>query len=295
VKKFFLSLSVLLLIAFVLAPTSAFSAEAPDEESADARDPQRVLARVEGHEIREEHVDQLLSAAGPQAMMLYNNEQGRKMVLDELIASRLFALSGKRQGLDESPEFQSLLDSFITHSISRLAIENTLNDVVLSDEDLRNFYDENQSNFVSPDQIRAKHILIADNEEAEEKLAFIQGELENGVAFDALATEHSIDPSAQRNGGDLGFFGRGQMVPEFEAAAFALNEPGDISEPVKSNFGWHIILLEEKKPSSAMPFDEVRPQIEQFLLNEKRTQRYQEALEALKSEFTVEILTPESD
>jgi peptidyl-prolyl cis-trans isomerase C len=141
--------------------------------------------------------------------------------------------------------------------------------------------------------------LVADDEESEEKLSLIQRALEEGVSFEELALEHSIDPSAQQNGGDLGFFGRGQMVPEFEEAAFALNEPGEISEPVRSNFGWHIILLEEKRPSSIMPFDDVMQegviqQLEQFLLNERRTLAYQEALAALRNEFTVEMFVADA-
>lgn len=295
-KRFFLNyLIAVLLTVSVLASAPAFAAD----EIVGARDPQRVLARVGEHEIREEHVDQLLVAAGPQAAMLYDNEQGRMLILEELVASRLFTLSARRQGLYETPEFQGLLDNFVNHSLSRMAIENVLNAVTLTGEDIRNFYDENPDQFTAPEQVRARHILVADDEESEEKLSLIQRALEEGVSFEELALEHSIDPSAQQNGGDLGFFGRGQMVPEFEEAAFALNEPGEISEPVRSNFGWHIILLEEKRPSSIMPFDDVMQegviqQLEQFLLNERRTLAYQEALAALRNEFTVEMFVADA-
>ena len=279
-KKF---LSVVFLFVFVLAPTTVFAATSED------RDPERVLARVEDYEIKEMHVDQILAAAGPQAAMMYNNEQGRLLLLNELIANRLFALYGKKQGLDETPEFKNTLNAFITHSMARMAIDNVLESATVTDEDIKNFYDENPDHFTIPEQIHAVHILIPNDENSEEKLALLQRELEQGVSFSDLAMEHSACPSAQ-NGGSLGFFGRGQMVPEFEEAAFALNEPGDISEPVQSNFGWHIIKLEEIRPSSVMPFEGIQQQIEQFLLNEKQTQKYQEVLENLMNEFTVEIL-----
>ena len=279
-------LSVVFLAVFALASTATFVVASEDV----ARDPERILARVEGQEIKERHVEQLLRAAGPQAVMMYDNEQGRRMILEELIASHLFALSARGQGLDETAEFKSLVDNFMTHSLARALMEVILEDVTVTDEDSRNFYDENLGYFVTSEQIRARHILLADDGAREERMAFIQGELERGVSFGDLAVEYSIDPSARHNSGDLGFFGRGQMVPEFEDAAFALEEPGDISAPVRSNFGWHIIQLEEKSSSSVTPFEEVRIQIEQFLLNELRTEKYQETLEALRGEFTVEIM-----
>jgi len=300
VKKFLLSfLSVVLLTVFVLAPTAVFAA---GEEN--ARDPQRVLARVEDYEIREEHIDQiiaqLVASAGPQAAMMHNNDAGRRMILDDFIASRLFTLSAKSQGLQESQEFQDLLESFTTHALSRMAMENALEGITVSDEDLRNFYDENPDQFTMPEQIRASHILIPSDEEAEAKLALIQEQLARGVSFAELAMEHSTCPSGQ-TGGSLGQFGRGQMVPEFEEVAFALNEPGDISEPIESRFGWHIILLDERTPASLVAFEDVvreaavLHQLEEYLLNEKRTQKYQEVLAALREQFTVEILVDEPE
>jgi peptidyl-prolyl cis-trans isomerase C len=228
-------------------------------------------------------------AAGPQFAMMYDNVQGRRAILDELIAGRLFAISGKEQGLDDTPEFRSALEGFTIQLLARAAVEAALENVTVSDEDSRRFYDENLDNFTIPEQIRASHILIPDDETTDDKIALIQEALENEVSFAALATEHSICPSAGR-GGDLDFFGRGQMVSEFEEAAFALEEPGDISEPTRSDFGWHFIRLEERRPASAMPYEDVRPQIEQHLLSEMMAQRYEGALEALRQEHTVEIL-----
>jgi len=290
-KEFF---CVVILTAIALAGAAVFAAVPEgitlEEAEPAARDPERVLARVEGHEIIERDIDQLLAAAGPQAVMMYDNEYGRRLVLEELIANRLFALSGKKQGLDDTPEFRQALDAFITNAMARAAVEEAIRDVAVSDEESRSFYDENLDTFTTPDEIRARHILIPDDETSADMVVLIMGELEEGVSFDVLAVEHSIDPTAQHGGGDLGFFTRGQMVSEFEEAAFALQEPGDISEPVRSDFGWHIIKLEEKRPSAVMPYEEVRPHIEQFLFDEKMTQRYQEELETLRQEFTVEIL-----
>jgi len=234
-------------------------------------------------------VDQIIEDQGPQFAMMFDSEEGRGMILNELVAGHLFALSGRKQGLDKTPEYKSALDNFEMNFLARAAAEEVIKDVTASDEDCKKFYDENKEEFAVPEQIHAKHILIADDETSADKIALIQGELEKGVAFEDLATEHSICPSSQQ-GGDLGTFGRNQMVPAFEEAAFALKEAGDVSEPVKSDFGWHIIKLEEKVPPSLVPFDEAKPQIEQYLSGEKKAKKYQETLDALKEEYKVEIL-----
>ena len=287
-KKFLRVVFLFFLIAFASTAIAALAAD--PEGAAPVKDPEKVLARVEGQEIREKEVDQVLTAAGPQAAMMYDNEQGRKMILDDLVSARLLALSARKQGLDETPEFKSALEGFLTNLLARAAIEKAMVDVAVTDEDCKKFYDENPDQFITQDEVRARHILLTDDVTSADKIALIQEELKKGVSFDVLAVEHSIDPSAQQGGGDLGFFSRGRMVPEFEEAAFALKEPGEISEPIKSNFGWHIIKLEEKKPSSVTPYDSIKPQIEQYLSNEKKNQKYQEVLEVLKKEYKVEIM-----
>jgi len=281
-------LCVVLAVVLALAAFAVFAADVFAAASVE-KDPERVLARVEGYEIKEKDVDQILVAAGPQAAMMYDNAQGRKAILDDLVAARLFALSGKKKGLDKTPEFQSILESFTNQTLARATIEEIIKGVAATEEDCKKFYDENQDKFTTQDEVRARHILIADDATSADKTALIQGELKKGVSFDVLAVEHSTDPSASQGGGDLGFFSKGQMVPEFETAAFALKNPGDISDPVKSDFGWHIIKLEEKRASTVMPYDDIKPQIEQYLSNEKKAQKYEEELEALKKEYKVEI------
>jgi peptidyl-prolyl cis-trans isomerase C len=256
------------------------------------KNPERVLAKIDNHEIKEKDVDQVIQMAGPQGAG-YDNEQGRKVILDRLVATRLFALSGAKQGLDKTPEFESTLESFATQALASAAIEKSTRDIVASEEESKKFYDENPDQFTTPESIHARHILVSDDVTSSDRVKSIQAELKKGVSFDVLAVQHSIDPSAVQGGGDLGFFSRGEMVPEFEKAAFALKEPGDISEPVKSAFGWHIIKLEEKQPSSVLGYDEIKPQIVQYLSNEKRAQRYREELEALKKEYKVELFEAE--
>ncbi|MBQ7594388.1 MAG: peptidyl-prolyl cis-trans isomerase [Synergistaceae bacterium] len=156
--------------------------------------------------------------------------------------------------------------------------------LVISDDEAKKFYDENPNLFTQPERVHARHILVSDDA----TLAKVQEELKAGKSFDVVAKEYSTDPGSALNGGDLGEFPRGVMVPEFEKAAFDLKNPGDVSEPVKSQFGWHIIKLEERIPESPTPFEQVKSQI----MEELREQKTQDILQAkskeLEEKFKVE-------
>jgi peptidyl-prolyl cis-trans isomerase C len=122
-------------------------------------------------------------------------------------------------------------------------------------------YDQAVKEMGKEEEVHARHILLKTEDEAKAVLA----DLKKGGDFEKLAKEKSTDPSAKTNGGDLGYFGKGQMVPEFADAAFKLNK-GDLSEPVKSQFGWHVIRSEDKRTKPVPEFDKVKPQLEQFVV-----------------------------
>jgi peptidyl-prolyl cis-trans isomerase C len=266
------------------APAEQAGALSPKPE----KNPDKVLVRIETQEIKEKDIDQVIEMLGPQGTM-YDNEQGRNVILEELVASRLFSLSGAKAGLDKTPEFKASVEHVVQQALARAAVDDLMKNVSVSDEDVKKFYDENPTQFANPEQIHVRHILISDDITSSDKIVAILDDLKKGVSFDSLAVSQSICPSAPQ-GGDLGFFGRGQMVPEFESVAFALQTPGDISEPVLSPFGWHIIKLEEKRSSSVVPYDDVKPQILQYLENERKAQKYREALEKLRKEYRIEYL-----
>lgn len=164
-----------------------------------------------------------------------------------------------------------------------------------TDAEAKDFYDKNPDKFTQPESVRASHILIMtkDLDEAGKKAARakIDGVLKRAKAgedFAALAKENSGDGSASQ-GGDLGFFPRGRMVPAFDQAAFAL-KPGEISEVVTSEFGYHIIKLTEKKVGSAVPFEEVKPQVLEYLTNQKKQQRVDSFIDEAKKRAKIEVL-----
>lgn len=288
-KKSALGLALVVLMGAGLAWAAQTQPETKDVPKAD---PEKVLAKVADREIREKDIDQVIRMMGPQGAMMYDNPQGRRAVLDELVSMHLFALKGAEEKLDQTPEFKTAVETFRNQSLARAAIDASLKDVTVSDEEAKKFYDEHPDQFTQPERVHVRHVLISDDVTSADAIAKIQADLKAGVSFDEVAKSRSLCPSAAQ-GGDLGEVSKGQMVPEFEAAAFALKNPGDLSEPVKTQFGWHIIRLEGRTPSSVEPFDTVKPQLVQYLTNEKKGEAFKNAVEGLKKTYKVEMLVPE--
>ena len=172
-------------------------------------------------------------------------------------------------------------------------------DVEVGDEEVRAFYEQNKTSFNEPEMVRASHILLttpedlSDEEVAEKKRAIenLKQRVDEGEDFGVLAKEFSEDPGTKDKGGDLDFFSRERMVPEFAEAAFAA-ETGTVTDPVKTQFGYHIIKVTDRKQARAVPFEEAKPQIESFLENRKRQQQVQQLLTALKQQAEVKINLP---
>ena len=273
-KKF---LAVVIFSALLVSV--AYGAENVSDDKAD-----KVLARVAGHDITESEVLDFIKPFGQQAMMLYGSEQGKKMILDDVISMRLYALDAEEKKLDQTPEFKKGLDDIRRTMLAQASMREAVKDLAVTDDEAKKFYDENPKLFTQPEKVRASHILVSDDE----NLAKVQAELKAGKSFDVAAKEFSIDPGSASNGGDLGEFPRGVMVPEFEKAAFDLKNPGDVSEPVKSQFGWHIIKLGEHIPESVMPFEQVKAHIVDELKGQKTQDILQNKAKELESKYQVE-------
>jgi len=163
-------------------------------------------------------------------------------------------------------------------------------------EQVASFYAENPDQFQQPERVRASHILIAvppnadaaARTQARFRAESVLKEARAGKDFAALAREHSEDPGSAANGGDLGFFQRGQMVGPFNDVAFSL-PAGAVSDLVETQFGYHIIKVAEKQPARTVPLEEVRPQVEQYLQNVNREKQTEAFIAALKAKGKVEI------
>jgi peptidyl-prolyl cis-trans isomerase C len=180
--------------------------------------------------------------------------------------------------------------------ISNFVEKTIIPTVKVSEEDARKFYEQNPDKFTRPESVKASHILIGvdakataeDKKAAREKAEKLRKELAGGADFATLAKGNSTCPSAQQ-GGDLGSFGKGQMVPAFELAAFAL-KPGEISDVVETQFGYHIIKLTDKKNTEMVEFKEARPRIEEFLKNQKIGAAVNEYIETTRKTAKIEVL-----
>jgi peptidyl-prolyl cis-trans isomerase C len=253
--------------------------------------------------------------------------KARDDVLDSLINQELLYQEGKKDGLEVSdsdvneqiskikegfptPEaFEQLLKAqnltvkrFTTLVKHIMTMTNTIKTKVqplakpVTDKDIQDYYEANKDKFSAPEQVKVRHILIKVSPDATEqvktdaknKIQSILQEARNGADFSELAKKDSQCPSAQQ-GGDLGYFTRGQMVKPFEDAAFAL-QPGQISDVVETEFGYHIIYLDDKKPSKQMEFDEVKDRIKEALTNEAIDKALADWLKPLKESASIKIM-----
>jgi len=237
----------------------------------------KVLAKVNGYEIKEDLLNETIETLRTQQNVNITDSEDKANLLDELVARQLVVEDAIESGLTKTEEFQKIYrDLVFQHSISQL-----FKTIEVTDADCLAFYNENQAQFQQP-TVRAAHILVDSEDKAQELLAAIK----SGADFHQLASENSSCPSSER-GGDLGEFGPGQMVPEFEQAAFAL-KVGEISGVVKSQFGYHLIKLLDK--SDVVPFEGVKEQIQQYLTSMKQNQLYTQFTEGLKTKYPVEIV-----
>ncbi len=263
----------LLVAAAVAAPFGSASAQQIT--------PETVIATINGEPVT---AGELALAGAEFADQLGQVPADRRdaAVLDLVINMRLATAAAEAAGMDTEPQVVNRLE---------LARERTLYSEFLrskfmasvTPEAVRARYDEEMAKFEPAEEIHARHILV--NNDQEELAKEIIAELDAGGDFAKIAAEKSQDPGSGASGGDLGWFKRGMMVKPFEDAAFAL-EPGQYTKtPVKSDFGWHVILLEEKRLESPPPFEAQAPRIEQELVRETFDREMSALRDAAKIEY----------
>ena len=242
----------------------------------------KVLAVVGGKQITEADVDALIASMG-QAGQNYMNPQGRAVVLDELINQKLMLLDAVRNLYEREQDFKDQLARVKDELLVNYAVNKAVSSVRVTDDEAKKFFDEHPEQFAGQETVSASHILVDSEEKAVELLAKIRA---GEISFEDAAAENSSCPSG-RNGGSLGEFGHGQMVPEFDEACFTM-EVGAISEPIKTQFGYHIIRLDGKKAAEHMHFGDVREGITRQLTMEKQRAAYQSKINQLKILYPVD-------
>lgn len=245
---------------------------------------EKVLAKVNGNVITEADKNNLLRSLGQQRAAQFQGPQGDALLVKELVNQELFYFDAIDSNLEESEAFKNELEKAKANILKQLNIHNTLKDIKVSDDELKEFFNTNKGKYSKAESVGAKHILVKD----EEKIKEIAEELKGDLTFEEAAKKYSTCPSKDR-GGDLGTFEKGKMVPAFESVAFNL-EIGEVSEPVKTQFGYHLIKTTEKVEASESSFEEVKDQITQELTIKKQNDAYLSKVESLKENYDVEIL-----
>ena len=245
----------------------------------------KTLALVGGMPITEDDVNEFLMGLGQRGQS-YNNPEGRKMVLNQLIGNKLLMLDAQRNLLEAEPEFKAKLAKIKDNLLASYAAEKAVAGVKVTDKDVAEYYENNKAQFVGEETVNASHILVDSEEKALELLAKINA---GEITFENAARENSSCPSSQ-NGGNLGDFGKGQMVPEFDSAVFAM-EVGEVSAPVKTQFGYHLIKLNAKNEAKTMPLSEIAEDIKNALTAEKQRAAYDSRINQLKILYPVDMMT----
>ena len=267
-----------LLASLGLASILAFSATGGSFAQDD-----KVIATVGGETITEADLTLALADLDQQFARL-PAEQKRAAALSAVIEIKLLAADAKAKGLDQSDDFKRRM-AFLQQRALHSEVIGKEVEAKITDAEIRKRYDTEIATTPPANEVHARHILVKTREEA----AAIVKQLDGGAKFEDIAKEKSSDAGSGTQGGDLGWFGAGQMVPEFEKAAFALEIGTYTKEPVQSQFGWHVIKLEDKRAQQPPAFDQVKEQLRSVLLRDK----YFELVKSLRTAGKVEITDPE--
>ena len=246
----------------------------------------KILATVNGIAITEDEVNEILANLGPRGQS-YNSPEGRQAILGQLIASKLLLIEARANLYETEPAFKAELARVRENLLISYATDKAVSGVTVTDAEVEEYYNANKQRFMNEESVNASHILVDSEEKANELLAKIKA---GEISFEQAAMENSSCPSGQ-NGGSLGDFGKGQMVPEFDVAVFAM-EVGEISAaPVQTQFGYHLIKLNAKNEAQVSPLSEIAGDIKEAMLSEKRRTAYEKKINQLKILYPVDIMS----
>jgi peptidyl-prolyl cis-trans isomerase C len=274
-----------LLILITIFQASVFAAGPP--ATAQGGD---VLAKVGNHQITREMLDNIIATIPEENRVPFLTPDGRKKILDEVVSSMLFAEAAKAEGIDKEPAVKTRLAYAQTEYLGGEYFRRQLaKSPVLSEKELQAYYEEHKSEFTPPEEIKARHILVKTEAQANKVLE----ELKAGKDFSELAKKYSIDPAAAM-GGNLGlpdgrdWLPRGAFENSFEQALFKIPK-GQVGGPIKTQFGWHILKVEDRRKPETPSFVQVRSMIYRRLQDQKVTELRKKLTEQLKKTIPVEI------
>jgi len=247
-----------------------------------------ILATVNGKNITKQDAEAFVNATSPNAHFSQLTPAQQKMITERLIEKELFTELAEKEGVENDPEFKMAMQKIKDELLVNLWMKKQLESIIISDSDAKEFYEKNKSKFIQKETVHARHILVPDEKTAKEIINTLKGLKGDAlqVKFIALAKEKSKGPSAPK-GGDLGNFAKGQMVPAFSKAVWAL-EKGQITlKPVKTQFGYHVIYLEDKTIAQPVPYEKVKDQIIASLKQQEFAKKVAAIAKELKSKAKI--------
>ena len=245
----------------------------------------KALAVINGKEITTSEFDLRWSQIPEFVRKKYAGAEGRKKFLEELIERELLLQEARKRGIDRDRLLLERVERFKERTVlDALMKEEVDARATASSEEIKSYYESHRDNFTGGDEIRASHILVKTEAEARD----LKKRLKQGEDFAALARKASIDTSTKSRGGDLGVLRRGQTVPEFEKALLNL-KVGEVSDPVQTQFGCHLIKLTERAAGKPLSFEEAKDQAREQLLAEKKLKRFHELTASLRSKAQLRV------
>ncbi len=255
-----------------------------------------ILVTVNGKNITKQDAQAFVTAQAPQANFADLKPEEQKMIKDRLVEKQLFTELAAKEGIDKKPEFQRNMEKIKEELLVNMWMKEQMDNAVVSDSEAKEFYKKNADKFIGKATMHARHILVKTEEEAKkiiDALKSLKAE-DLKAKFIELAKKESTGPSGPK-GGDLGTFTKGQMVPEFSKAAWALNNGEITKEPVKTQFGYHVIYLETKNDAKPISYENVKDKIITSLKQKQFAAKITEVAKELKSKAKIVDMTKESN
>lgn len=244
----------------------------------------KILAKVNGNNITEKDVEFAISQFPQDRRAMLKTAEGKKQILMQMISYELLYNYGKDNGLYNNENFKLQVEAFKKQALIQTAISEVLKDLSVTDKEAEAYYKDHEDEFKENSTVTASHILVS----TEEECLKVKKEIESGLSFEEAAKKYSSCPSKEQ-GGNLGAFGRGMMVPEFDKAAFSL-PVGVVSDPVKTTFGYHLIKVYNIEKAPKIEFKDCADSIKKSLLQNKEKDTYVNFTEELKNKYKVEYM-----
>jgi len=244
-----------------------------------------VVAKVGNSGITQADFEREMRSLPDYAQQLFQGEGGKEKFLDEIVKKEILYQEAVKRGIDKDPDFSRKLEEFKKLTLASALLEKEImSKNKVTEQEVKDYYSKHKEDFTTTSQIKASHILVKTEAEANKVLA----RLKKGEKFEEIAKKESLDTASAKNGGDIGFFSRGQLVPEFEKAAAGL-KVGELSGPVKTAYGYHIIKVTDKKTGPVVEFDRVKDVIHQRLSGERQKEAFDKYIDELRKSYKVEI------